>query len=125
MAPIKPTTGRSKAGRFKTFVANRIKAVHEVSNPSQWGYVNTETNLADYASRGLHPADKSKIEQWINGPNFLYDDETDWPEVTEGIKVLNEDLLEWKRSVDVFKVLAHGKYLWTPLSKAILPGNVS
>ena len=99
----------NEAGRFKTFVANRIEAIHEVSSPSQWGYVNTKANPADYASRGLHPADKSKIEQWINGPNFLYDDETDWPEVPEGIKVLNKDLLKWKRSVDVFEVEAHGK----------------
>ena len=88
----------NKAGLFKTFVANRIEAIHGISKPSQWGYVNTEANPADYASRGLRPSDTFEIEQWINGPNFLYDDEENWPEIPEGIKVLNEDLLEWKRN---------------------------
>ncbi len=68
-------------------------------------YVNTEANPADYASRGLRPDDKFEIEQWINGPNFLYDDEENWPEIPEGIKVLNEHLLEWKRNIEVFEAV--------------------
>ena len=36
----------NEAGRFKTFVANRIEAIHGISKPSQWGYVNTEANSA-------------------------------------------------------------------------------
>ena len=95
----------NEAGRFKTFVANRIEAIHKISKPSQWGYVNTEANPADYASRGLRPDDKFEIEQWINGPNFLYDDEENWPEIPEGIKVLNEHLLEWKRNIEVFEAV--------------------
>ena len=97
----------NEAGRFKTFVANRIEAIHGISKPSQWGYVNTEANPADYASRGLRPSHTFETEQWINGPNFLYDDEENWPRIPEGIKVLNEDLLEWKRNVDVFEAVTN------------------
>ena len=95
----------NEVGRFKTFVVNRIEAIHTIWMPSQWGYMNTEANPADYASRGLRPGDQFEIEQWINGPNFLYDDEDNWPEIVEGIKVLNEDLLEWKRNIDVFEAV--------------------
>ena len=91
----------NEASRFKTFVANTVETIHEISKPSQWGYVNTEGNPADYAWRGLHPGDESEICQSINGPSFLYDDEESWPEIPQGIKVLNEDLLEWKKSADV------------------------
>ena len=61
----------NEAGRFKTFVANRIAAIHNGSSPSQWRYVNSEQNPADYASRGLNPKNQRDIDQWINGPNFL------------------------------------------------------
>ena len=76
----------NEASRFKTFVTNTIEAIHRISKPSQWLYVNTEANPADYALSALHPGDKFEIEQWINGPDFLYDDEENWPEVPEGIK---------------------------------------
>ena len=99
----------NEASRFKTFVANRVETIHEISKPSQWGYVNTEANTVDYASRGLHPGDESEICQWINGPSFLYNDEECWPGIPEGIKVLNEDLLELKKSADVFEAVIDEK----------------
>ena len=35
----------NEAGRFKTFVANKIAAIHNGSSPSQWRYVNYEQTL--------------------------------------------------------------------------------
>ena len=43
----------NKEKRFQTFVANRITAIHEGSRPDQWNYVDTGSNPADDASRGL------------------------------------------------------------------------
>ena len=40
--------------RFKTFVANRVSAFRENTRPAQWKYVNTASNPADQASRGLN-----------------------------------------------------------------------
>ena len=39
--------------RFETFIANRIAAIHEGSRASHWRYVDTGSNPADDASRGL------------------------------------------------------------------------
>ena len=39
--------------RFHTFVANRVSSIRKASFPSQWNYVDTKSNPADDASRGL------------------------------------------------------------------------
>ena len=41
--------------RFQTFVANRIASIREGSQPGQWKYVDTGSNIADDASRGYLP----------------------------------------------------------------------
>ena len=48
--------------RFQTFVANQIAAIHSVSSPFQWNYVNTELNPADDASRGVS---SDSLNRWI------------------------------------------------------------
>ena len=35
---------------FKTFVANRVKAIQEYRRPNQWNYLPSEDNPADDAS---------------------------------------------------------------------------
>ena len=45
------------SSRYKTFVAHRIKAIHEATRPEQWNYVSTDFNPADHASKGVHPGD--------------------------------------------------------------------
>ena len=35
---------------FKTFVANRVKAIQEYRRPNQWNYLPSEDNPADEAS---------------------------------------------------------------------------
>jgi hypothetical protein len=89
----------NEASRFKTFVANRIAIIHENSNPSQWQYVNSKANPADFASRGLRPSDEREIKLWINGPEFLHNDESKWPARPKGVNVLLDESLEWKREV--------------------------
>jgi hypothetical protein len=93
----------NEASRFKTFVANRVAIIHENSNPSQWRYVNSKANPADFASRGLRPNDEREIHLWINGPDFLHDDESNWPERPKGVNVLSDESLEWKREVDIYE----------------------
>ncbi|XP_028415393.1 uncharacterized protein LOC114538415 [Dendronephthya gigantea] len=54
--------------RFQTFVANRIATIHDASTPKQWNYVDTRSNPADDASRGV-PADSLAMDQ---GSRFPY-----------------------------------------------------
>ena len=93
----------NESNRFKTFVANRIALIHELSSPSCWRYVDSKSNPADYASRGLRPTDKHEIDQWINGPDFLRREEKDWPPRPEDISVLPDETLEWKKDVNVYE----------------------
>lgn len=62
------------ARRFHVFVANRVQLIRENTDPSQWHYIDTAANPADYASRGLHAAHIS-ASSWISGPKFLWEQE--------------------------------------------------
>jgi hypothetical protein len=66
--------------RFHVFVANRIAVIRERSVPTQWRHVNDKLNPADYASRGLSINAFLKTSQWINGPEFLWNSNAEWPQ---------------------------------------------
>ena len=61
------------AKKFHTFVCNRVQVIQDLSPKSSWHYVNTVSNPADMASRGLHPKDHKKHSTWFSGPEFLYE----------------------------------------------------
>lgn len=96
----------SESNRFKTFVANRIALIHDLSSPSCWKYVDSKANPADYASRGLRPDNTREIDQWINGPDFLRGKEEDWPIHPREISVLPDEALEWKKDVNIYETQA-------------------
>lgn len=70
---------RNEDKRFHTFVANRISTIREITEVSQWRYVNTKENPADLASRGLKVDGLLHGGKWIEGPKFLLKNEQDWP----------------------------------------------
>ena len=70
----------NRTKRFPVFVANRIALIHDFTTTNQWRYVNTKTNPADCASRGLNGQQIHTNSMWINGPEFLHKPEVDWPE---------------------------------------------
>ncbi|GFW72447.1 hypothetical protein TNCV_3796751 [Trichonephila clavipes] len=55
----------------KTFVANRIATIQEMTSSEQWRYVATEDNPADFVSRGMDSLKLKTCELWWNGPKFL------------------------------------------------------
>ncbi|XP_033110096.1 uncharacterized protein LOC117111284 [Anneissia japonica] len=57
--------------RYHTFVANRITAIHDRSEPTQWRYVSTDHNPADDASMGQTAEEFLACKCWLNGPDFL------------------------------------------------------
>jgi hypothetical protein len=73
----------NKKSRFHTFVANRLVVIHEGSEVSQWRYVNTKVNPADEASRGQSAKEFIRNKRWINGPSFLWQNESEWPDTPE------------------------------------------
>ena len=89
--------------RFHIFVANRVQEIQEKSSPKQWRYVDTKSNPADDASRGLRPTELSK-SKWIKGPEFLWKNEAEWqvplPEAVTGLKLVDDDP-EVKKAVSI------------------------
>ena len=65
--------------RYQTFVSNRVSTIRERSSPSQWKYVETSSNPADDASRGISAEELINSQRWISGPGFLSHPENEWP----------------------------------------------
>ena len=68
--------------RFHTFESNRLTTIRSLSSTFDWRYVNRDDNPADDASKGLR-LDKMKNSRWLNGPAFLWKEETSWPAMIE------------------------------------------
>ena len=60
-------------------VANRVAKVLTESDPTQWYHVRTKLNVADLATRGASASDIQAESTWIQGPEFLKSDESEWP----------------------------------------------
>ena len=63
----------SKSARYKTFVAHRVLEIQRMTEFRQWNYVNTKSNPADHASRGIRTSEENKLQAWLEGPKFLCD----------------------------------------------------
>ncbi|XP_066259137.1 uncharacterized protein [Euwallacea similis] len=56
---------------LKTFVANRVAKITELSREEDWAHVPSKDNPADVISRGLSPRELLQCNLWSHGPNFL------------------------------------------------------
>ena len=117
--------------RFKTFVANRVSTIRENTRPAQWKYVNTASNPADHASRGMKAESFIRCQSWIEGPDFLAKSESHWPVLSDFSREISENDTEVKRTTNVnfikavdsstnpFSKLIHHYSDWHNLKKAI------
>ncbi|XP_044759024.1 uncharacterized protein LOC123316838 [Coccinella septempunctata] len=62
---------RSSPYRWKSFVSNRTAQIQELVPPDRWGYVKSQDNPADCASRGLSPSGLLDHSLWWAGPPWL------------------------------------------------------
>ncbi|GFX74759.1 integrase catalytic domain-containing protein [Trichonephila clavipes] len=56
---------------LKTFVANRVSKIHQLSSRDQWHHIASEPNPADVLSRGLLPKELRDDSLWGHGPELL------------------------------------------------------
>jgi hypothetical protein len=82
---------RNTSSRFATFVANRLRVIHESCSPSQWRHVPSILNPADIASRGTQSASSKQMDLWLRGPEFLCQSECQWPPVLIDVPLSGED----------------------------------
>ena len=71
---------RNQSRNFKPFVANRIAEVQRLTDPSQWRHIPGEANPADLPTRGLSAVELCVNKTWMEGPEFLTNDDLSWPE---------------------------------------------
>ena len=101
---------RNTSRRYPIFVANRISKIEENSDPTQWHFVNGKDNPADIASRGM---DVNALinSLWFQGPSFLLQPQSEWPEPPCTFANLPEE----------FKILKSRTSAVTTVSAAELP----
>lgn len=93
---------------LKTYVANRVAEVREVTNPETWRHVGSEDNPANALSRGQLPRAFLQNKTWFEGPRWLKGSESEWPnEVTQLIQVpelrKNTCLMTVSNELEMFK----------------------
>ena len=62
----------NESRKFKIFVANTVEMIKEGSDPSQWFYVSSKENLANYNSKGVEANNVTAVKMWFEGPSFLW-----------------------------------------------------
>ncbi|XP_011707941.1 PREDICTED: uncharacterized protein LOC105462788 [Wasmannia auropunctata] len=84
---------RMQSGTLQTFVSNRVAEVQRLTEAYEWRHVPTAENPADLLSRGLDAGKLSKSRLWWNGPSFLAEDASNWPQT----RIIEDSLLEVKK----------------------------
>ena len=118
---------RNESKRFKLFVANRVEFIKDHSDKSQWHYISSKQNPADYASRGIDVCNDDKVKKWYLGPQLLWEPEGTW----DGNKIIlpvNEKGPELKKefvvcvatkSVDVLTALENRISNWSRMVRVV------
>ena len=88
----------NESRRFHVFVSNRVQEIQDSTDVTQWRYVESKENPADEASRGVKARELGE-SRWIRGPNFLWDEESKWPNGDLENVSLPQDDPEMKKSV--------------------------
>lgn len=78
--------------KYKTFVANRVGEILDSTNPTQWNWVSTHQNAADDATRDSYPPEFIVSRRWVNGPEWLAEEECHWPHQPQEIIPDEKDL---------------------------------
>ncbi|XP_071576701.1 uncharacterized protein [Temnothorax nylanderi] len=65
--------------RWKDFVHNRVVFIQKTLPHAQWRFVPGKENPADCATRGLTPAQLQEYTSWWQGPHWLSEPSSSWP----------------------------------------------
>ncbi|XP_076030404.1 uncharacterized protein LOC143018703 [Oratosquilla oratoria] len=87
---------QNETRRFKTFVANRVTLIRQVSEANQW-HVSGDENPADVLSRGCFV--DNLPASWFNGPPFLSNYKCAWPAQDDLVGYLQDEDPEVRREV--------------------------
>ena len=83
---------------FPVFVANRLAIIESHTDIIHWHHVPSKLNPADTASRGVE-ANKLSCSEWLQGPSFLLQPQSEWPKSEKTSNELPSDFLPVKSQV--------------------------
>ena len=69
-------------GTCNSFVSNRVAKITRNVPTEKWRHVPTTSDPADIALRGMKPQLLTQSQLWWNGPEWLAQDSSSWPNVT-------------------------------------------
>jgi len=61
----------TSASKWKTFVANRVSQIQELTTRCEWRHVASANNPVDLISRGTNPETLKNCRLWCVGPEWL------------------------------------------------------
>ena len=64
---------KSDAHRWKTFVANRVAQIQQLTEPLCWSHCPGKDNPADLVTRGVFAEQLITSDTWLKGPVYLTD----------------------------------------------------
>lgn len=67
----------NESRKFHVFVGNRVSAIRQLTESSQWHHIGGKFNPADVVSRGQDMKNWD-VSQWNSGPDFLWDYKNAW-----------------------------------------------
>ena len=93
------------ANTLKTFVAHRVGEIQNHSRITNWRHVPTDINPADIPTRMPSIEELAANKTWWNGPQFLLEEESNWPEKFTPKACTDEGKNEFKK----FAIMASQK----------------
>ncbi|XP_052738240.1 uncharacterized protein LOC128198203 [Bicyclus anynana] len=90
---------------LKSFVQNRVTEINDIASEACWRHVSSGDNPADLLSRGMSFDALDKCQLWWNGPAFLHNHHSEWPQ-RHFTKEVPSDLPELK-SASVTEMSLH------------------
>ncbi|XP_055591249.1 uncharacterized protein LOC129743288 [Uranotaenia lowii] len=83
---------RSDHRRYSHYVAHRVSEILELTQISEWRWIPTDENVADEGTKWQRSPEVANDSRWLNGPEFLREDELTWPTEQISREITNEEL---------------------------------
>jgi len=88
--------------KWKTFVANSVSQIQELTAGCEWRHVASASNPADLISRGTNPETLKNCRLWWVGPEWLSQHQEQWLNIS---LVRHPEKLPEQREVTTVKVM--------------------
>ena len=76
----------------QVFVANRVAEILDTTNVSQWNHVSGINNQGDIGTQAIN-VDETKRSEWLTGPAWLKQPESEWPDQVNLIFASDEQMV--------------------------------